>query len=122
MKFFETVSIRHYSTFAAMLVSLTTACFAHAILVDSIPTAEQVLKPGDLAIALHFNSRVDGARSQLTLISMGGDKRITLDKQKNPDRLSAKAVGLQVGDYRLVWQVLAADGHLTRGQVPFRVK
>ncbi len=122
MNLFKTVAIRRSVTSAAVLVSLAIACFAHAILVDSTPTAEQVVKPGDLAIALHFNSRVDGARSQLTLISMAGDKRIALDKQKDPDRLSATAAGLKVGDYRLVWQVLAADGHLTRGQIPFRVK
>ena len=73
-------------------------------------------------VALHFNSRVDGKRSQLTLISANGTKRIPLEEQSEPDRLQAKAGPLAKGSYRLIWQVLAADGHLTRGQIPFTVE
>jgi methionine-rich copper-binding protein CopC len=28
---------------------------------------------------------------------------------------------LAPGDYRLRWQVLAYDGHITRGEIPFTV-
>ena len=30
--------------------------------------------------------------------------------------------GAKPGDYVLHWQVLATDGHITRGDVPFTVK
>ena len=101
---------------------LSSLCWAHAILVDSTPSANQVLHSGDpLEIALHFNSRVDGKRSQLTLISATGAKRVALDEQAEADRLHAKSGALAKGSYRLIWQVLAADGHLTRGQIPFKV-
>jgi methionine-rich copper-binding protein CopC len=36
--------------------------------------------------------------------------------------LSAKLTGLVKGAYVLRWQVLATDGHITRGKVPFRVE
>ena len=37
------------------------------------------------------------------------------------DRLDTKAT-LQPGAYTLRWQVLAIDGHITRGDVPFTVE
>jgi len=30
-------------------------------------------------------------------------------------------MGLAAGAYRLRWQVLASDGHITRGEIPFTV-
>jgi methionine-rich copper-binding protein CopC len=36
--------------------------------------------------------------------------------------LAALVSGLAPGQYRLRWQVLAIDGHLTRGDIPFTVK
>jgi copper resistance protein C len=109
--------------FRLSLLALTVPlCFAHAILLDSTPSLNQVLQGDHFTILLHYNSRVDGARSQLTLISASGTKRIPLEKQTEPDKLQAQAMELKPGDYRLVWQVLASDGHLTRGQIPFKVE
>jgi methionine-rich copper-binding protein CopC len=36
-----------------------------------------------------------------------------------PDSLAAEIEGLVPGRYRLRWQVLAVDGHITRGDIPF---
>jgi methionine-rich copper-binding protein CopC len=41
--------------------------------------------------------------------------------QPSPDVLSATGHGLTKGAYVLRWQVLADDGHITRGEVPFHV-
>jgi len=38
------------------------------------------------------------------------------------DTLSARGQGFAPGEYRLKWQVLSADGHITRGEHPFTVK
>jgi methionine-rich copper-binding protein CopC len=105
-----------------LLALVAFLCFAHAILLDSTPSLNQTLRGDHFTILLHYNSRVDGARSQLTLISVDGAKRITLEKQTEPDKLQAQATELKPGSYRLVWQVLASDGHLTRGQIPFKVE
>jgi methionine-rich copper-binding protein CopC len=35
--------------------------------------------------------------------------------------LTARIAGIQPGSYRLRWQVLALDGHITRGDIPFTV-
>ncbi|HXX26939.1 MAG TPA: copper resistance protein CopC, partial [Terriglobales bacterium] len=61
-------------------------------------------------------------RSRLELV--GPDKTSTLlsTTQPSPDMLQAMAEGLKAGAYSLRWQVLAADGHITRGEIPFNVK
>jgi methionine-rich copper-binding protein CopC len=96
---------------------------AHAILVEARPAARTTVAGPDVAFSLRFNSRIDGARSRLSLVrpdkSTGA---LELDRQETPQVLAARARGLAPGAYRLRWQVLAADGHVTRGEIPFRVK
>ncbi|HEV3459268.1 MAG TPA: copper resistance CopC family protein [Thermoanaerobaculia bacterium] len=107
----------------AMLIAATPAALAHAILVEASPAAGSTVAGPDLVVRLRFNSRIDGARSQLTLVRADRQERaMTLDPQQAPERLTAKLTGIAPGAYRLRWQVLAADGHITRGEVPFRVK
>jgi hypothetical protein len=46
---------------------------------------------------------------------------LKIAEQTSADTLNAKASGLKPGAYRIRWQVLAPDGHITRGEVPFTV-
>jgi methionine-rich copper-binding protein CopC len=72
---------------------------------------------------LTFNSRVDAERSKLTLIGPdSSEHKVDLDPQKSPDTLIARGQALTSGSYRLRWQVLALDGHISRGEIPFRVQ
>ncbi len=98
---------------------------AHAILVSSAPVAKSAVPGPDVAIQLKFNVRVDGERSRLTLLEPGTDAKplsLKIEKQAAADVLSAKASGLKPGAYSVRWQVLASDGHITRGEVPFTVR
>jgi methionine-rich copper-binding protein CopC len=80
-----------------------------------------VLGP-DVAIKLRFNVRIDALRSRLTLIHPDGSAQtLEITKQAPADTLLADANGLAAGAYRLRWQVLASDGHITRGEIPFTV-
>jgi methionine-rich copper-binding protein CopC len=105
------------------LVAASPAAFAHAILVEAKPAAKSTVAGPDVAVALRFNSRIDSARSHLSLVAPGDkESALAVDVQSAPNLLTAKAAGLAPGAYRLRWQVLAADGHITRGEVPFQVK
>jgi methionine-rich copper-binding protein CopC len=107
----------------ALLLAAPPAALAHAILVEASPAAGSTVAGPDLDVRLRFNSRIDGPRSHLTLVLPGSQARkLTLAKQAAPEVLAAKAGGLAPGAYKLRWQVLAADGHITRGEVPFQVK
>jgi methionine-rich copper-binding protein CopC len=46
---------------------------------------------------------------------------LTLAPSDGPDTLAATVDRLGSGHYRLRWQVLAVDGHITRGDIPFTV-
>lgn len=98
------------------------AC-AHAIVVSSSPALNAALPAGDMRAVLRFNSRIDPERSRLSLIRADGSaESLPLDKAAKPDELVARLPGLAPGHYRLRWQVLAVDGHITRGDIPFTVK
>ena len=97
--------------------------FAHAIILEAYPALNATITGPDLEIVLKFNSRIDGARSRLTLVLPDKSTRpVPLEKHESPDKLKAKATGLQAGAYVLRWQVLASDGHISRGEIPFKVK
>ena len=57
-----------------------------------------------------------------TLVDPDGSlQTLEISKQDPPNTLSAQARGLRPGVYRLRWQVLASDGHITRGEISFTV-
>lgn len=104
-------------------VLLTLSLHAHAILEYALPTAQQVVHGPQVPITLRFNSRIDGKRSRIVLTTPdGGTATVPIKEQTAPDTLNAQAEGLKSGSYIIRWQVLANDGHITRGEVPFRVQ
>jgi methionine-rich copper-binding protein CopC len=106
---------------AAFAFNARTAA-AHAVIIDSVPAVDAAVA-GDSDVTLHFNSRIDHQRSRLTLIAPDGAANLlTIAPDSAPDVVAAKLNGLAAGQYRLRWQVLAVDGHLTRGDIRFSVK
>ena len=98
------------------------AAEAHAIVVEATPAANQSVTGSDVAIRLRFNSRIDHERSRLTLLDSAGESRpLAIDAGGADEMLAGRASGLAPGAYRLRWQVLAVDGHITRGELPFTV-
>lgn len=110
-----------YGVIIALCMPLPS--FAHAIIIEAIPASNTTISGPDLQIVLKFNSRIDGIRSRLTLVQPDkSTQSVDLDKQDSPDKLKARVTGLAAGAYVLRWQVLAADGHISRGEIPFKIK
>lgn len=107
---------------AALGSGVATRAHAHAIVIEAEPKAGTSLPPASFAVMIRFNSRIDAARSTLVILDA---KRaaipLTLDANDLPDRLTARVPALEPGAYRFRWQVLALDGHITRGDVPFTI-
>ena len=108
---------------AAVAAALApAAAAAHAIIVASQPGVDAVVTGASLPIELRFNSRIDQRRSRLTLVRPDGTAAtLPLGAATAPDLLTTRASGLAPGAYRLRWQVLSVDGHITRGDIPFTV-
>lgn len=101
---------------------IVAAAIAHAVLLESIPVLKSSVAGPDVPLKLRFNVRIDAARSRLTLIEPNGSSQtLEINGQDAPNTISAEAKGLRPGAYRLRWQVLASDGHITRGEIPFTV-
>jgi copper resistance protein C len=105
---------------AAGAVALTRPAAAHAVLIGGTPQDGASLPSGPRDLVLTFNSRVDSARSRLTLVGPDGVARVVAHQAAAADQLVAH-VALTPGAWLLRWQVLAIDGHITRGDVRFSV-
>jgi methionine-rich copper-binding protein CopC len=120
----------HLSRFVAAVVIacgialfVPKAALAHAVLLESQPGVNGTVSGPEVAVLLKYSSRVDLEHSTLTLLDPGGKvQKVAIVGEGSPGVLSAKLTGLVKGTYVLRWQVLATDGHITRGKVPFQVK
>ena len=109
---------------AAVLAALVAAAgpaAAHAILVASHPAIAGTVPPGPVAIDLRYNSRIDRARSRVSLTRPDHTDAVLAIAPSSPEDALDTTVELPPGRYVLHWQVLATDGHITRGDVPFVV-
>ena len=107
----------------SIALSTPRVAFAHAVLVSSQPAVNSKVSGPEVAVLLKYNSRVDIVHSTLTLLTADGIvQKVVIESEPEPGVLSAKLTGLVKGAYVLRWQVLATDGHITRGKVPFQVE
>jgi len=108
--------------FAAAFPLVVASASAHAVLLESTPSLKSSVAGPDIPIKLRFNVRIDASRSRLMLVGPAGfTQALEISKESPADALITHATGLLPGEYRLRWQVLASDGHITRGEIPFTV-
>jgi copper resistance protein C len=104
------------------LILIAQPVFAHAILLESSPAANANIAGPNVSIQLRFNVRIDRNRSRLILVHPDGTQQpLAIYKDTKADIVASETAGLGPGAYRLRWQVLASDGHITRGEVLFTV-
>jgi hypothetical protein len=110
--------------FLALLVVLLplSGAAAHAVVVASTPAGNAVVAGPAVELRIEFNQRIDGRRSKLTVVSATGEthavERVEVDEV---NVLAGRVSDVPAGRYSLQWQVLAIDGHITRGEIPFTV-
>jgi methionine-rich copper-binding protein CopC len=108
---------------SAILAFAPRLGLAHAVLIEAVPKPGSVVTASEVDVRLRFNARIDHERSSLTLIGPNGESPIDTTKATAPaDVMAGRLSGLAPGKYRLRWQVLAVDGHITRGDVQFEVR
>lgn len=107
---------------AAAIVWSSPSAEAHAVLLDATPKPGTAVAGPDVEVRLHYNARIDHQRSSLTLFDPDGHESPVAAGDAPVDAMTAKLKGLSPGKYRLRWQVLAVDGHITRGDVEFEVR
>lgn len=124
--FLEAGATRRMKPFLALVAALyvfavSSPVQAHAILMRSDPAPGTTVPAGLLKITLDYNSRIDFERSVVKLIGPGGSPMLLTLHPTDVNVAGADADVTELGAYTLRWQVLASDGHITRGVVPFTV-
>ncbi len=109
---------------AACIAILALAAFplsarAHAVIIASHPASGATLAAGPVTFDLRYNSRIDKERSRLTLTRPDSTTTVLPIDSGSPPDILASTANLPPGAYSLRWQVLAIDGHITRGDIPF---
>ncbi len=96
---------------------------AHAIIVAAQPAMNSTVARGELEIRLDFNSQIDRKRSRLSLQRPDGSEIVIALAPDSPAGVLAGQVQATLsGSWKLRWQVLSLDGHITRGEVRFFVR
>lgn len=113
---------RRFTLAALVVLGLTPAAAeAHAILLASSPAAGGSVPAGQMVMEFRFNSRIDRVRSRLTLTRPDRSQAVLPIGKEGPEELLHTTITLTPGAYTVHWQVLAVDGHITRGDVAFTV-
>jgi hypothetical protein len=109
------------TVFLLLLLPVSQAA-AHALVVTSTPAANAAVAGPQLDLRVQFSDRIDKQRSKLSLAGAAGQSfPIQSLEVESADTLAGHVADLPAGSYRLLWQVLAIDGHITRGEIPFTV-
>jgi len=110
---------------AVVLVALAAVppASAHAILQESSPANDEVVRISPPAVTLKFNEAVETAFGSIRVYNCGGE-RVDSGKVSRPDQRSVSVlVGnrLPQGSYTVTWRVISADAHPVAGAFVFHV-
>ena len=108
---------------AALLALLPLSdAAAHAVVVASTPAANGAVAGPAFELRVEFNQRIDAKRSKLTITAATGESyAVEIIEADEVNVLVGRVSDVPAGRYSLHWQVLAIDGHITRGEIPFTV-
>ncbi len=111
---------------AVVLAALTAtpAAFAHAILQESTPSNNSVVRTSPKTVSLRFNEAVETAFGSIRVYDCGGG-RIDSGKIVRPSKDSVAVTidrRLAQGTYTVTWRVISADSHPVAGAFVFNVK
>jgi copper transport protein len=111
---------------AVVLIALAAApsAFAHAILQETTPSNDTVVRRSPPAVTLRFNEAVETAFGSIRAYNCGGT-RVDSGKISRPDERSVSIrldKQLPRGTYTVTWRVISADSHPVAGAFVFHVK
>jgi len=110
---------------AAALLVAPSSGWAHAFPDHSEPRVGHALDASPPAVRIWFDGAIEPVFSTIRVESADqqrvdkGDARVD---PTDPTLLQVSLPPLPPGRYRVLWSVIARDGHRTEGDFPFRIK
>jgi copper transport protein len=111
-------------TVALAALTAAPAAFAHAILQESTPSNNSVVRASPKTVSLRFNEAVETAFGSIRVYDCGGG-RVDSGKILRPSKDSVAVTidrRLAKGTYTVTWRVISADSHPVAGAFVFNVK
>lgn len=109
---------------AAVALAPAAPAFAHAHVVSSTPAANaEVAAPKQVSVT--FNEKLVPAFSKLEIAMAGMKMDVPVKTSVSTDGKTITATpqgALMKGAYVLNWSAASADGHKTKGAIPFKIK
>ena len=97
---------------------------AHAYMDRTLPEAGSTVRGSPAEVRLWFSHALEPAFSTVRVVDKNGRQVDRGDKRVDPKETTLLRVSLPAlpaGSYRVIWRVLSADGHVTRGDFSFEV-
>ena len=117
---------RSWLAIAVVLTALSAvpSAYAHAILQQSTPSNNSVVRTSPPTVSLQFNEAVETAFGSIRVYDCGGG-RVDSGKILRPSKSSVAVKidrKLPQGTYTVTWRVISADSHPVAGAFVFNVK
>lgn len=109
---------------AAMVLAPAAPAFAHAHVVKSSPAANAVVA-APKQISVTFNEKLVPAFSKFEVSMTGMKMDVPVKTALAPDGVTIIGTpqgALMKGSYVINWSAASADGHKTKGSIPFKIK
>jgi copper resistance protein C len=111
--------------YIASLLVFPGGSFGHAFPDHSDPRAGSTLSAPPVSVFIWFDSYIEPVFSRLTVQDASG-KQVDLGNSRvdssNSVLLEVGLPALSAGTYRVIWNVVARDGHRTTGDFTFTIK
>ena len=111
-------------TLVTLALAPTAPAFAHAHVVSSTPAANAAIAPPK-QISVTFSEKLVPAFSKIDVAMVGMNMHVPVKTSVSTDGKTLIAVpqgGFMKGSYVINWNAASADGHKTKGAIPFKIK
>jgi methionine-rich copper-binding protein CopC len=108
-------------TIPVLLLLLTTAANAHAMLERAEPRVGNKVASPPGEVTLWFTQKLEAAFSTITVTNAAGQRVDTGKTRVSGNQMSVSLRAGGAGTYRVKWQVLSVDTHRTDGSFTFQV-
>lgn len=105
-------------------IAVAPAALAHAYLDRTSPESASAVQGSPPEVKLWFSHALEPAFSSVRVLDKAGKQVDRKDTRVDPAESKLLRVALpplSPGSYRVVWRVLSADGHVTRGEFAFEI-
>ncbi|MEC0237957.1 copper resistance protein CopC [Paenibacillus kribbensis] len=108
-----------------LLILFPRSLWAHAFVIESSPTENQILDKPPSQVSITFNEDLQSAFMSIKVTDETGKRADTGKAQLNPEHKATMEIklipGMKAGIYTVNWRALSADGHPINGVIPFQV-